>query len=209
MKFTINSATFCRMASIPAFFEPGTDPEIQQQLSCVRLENNKGKVIAIATNQKIAAIEYLGTTNESDGSVHVTIDPVLINQLKKEIPFNSFIEVVFVPEILTASVKTMLGFSYQGNASVGIPDQSILKNWRTWFPVPSKNSKGAMYWNVDHINVLAKSSPSGKIIFPENINTDIPIIIRDVEFAQWVGCFMAKVSPIEQPPIPATIPEWM
>jgi hypothetical protein len=211
MKFTITCAAFCRLAGIPAFFEPKTDEEIKKQLSCVRLENKSGNVFGIATNQKVAAVEWLGKTTEKDGAVHIALNPDLIKQCTQEAAFDSFLEIIYIPEILQAGAKTMLGFVLQGNAAaVGVPEHSPLAQWRDWIPqkMPTK-SKGAMYWNVDHIATLAAAAPTGKIVFPEFIDVDQPLIIRDVDAPEWFGMFIAKPAPSDTVPPPAGVPEWV
>ena len=210
MKFTITCTAFCRLAGIPAFFEPKTDEEIKKQLSCVRLENYKGQIFGVSTNQKVAAVERLGTTTERDGAVHIALNPALVKQCNDEIAYDSFLEIIYVPEILTASAKTMLGFVLPGNAAaIGLPEHSVLSHWRSWVPpAPAKKSKGAMYWNADHVAALAQASPSGQIVFPELIDVDQPVIIRDCSTPDWFGMFIAKPAPSDPTPQPATAPDW-
>lgn len=208
MKFTISCATFARLASITEFFDPATDQEIVDHLSCVRLEAIGGHVLGIVTNHKIAVIEYLGPTNEPDAVAHIKADPVLINQCRTEAAFDSFLEIVYVPEILLATVKTMMGYSYQGNAAIeGMPEMSPMKNWRKWFPdeMPKK-SKGFLYFNIDYISMLVKSSPSAGVVFPEHIDTDVPVVLRDRDNPNWCGLFFPKAT---APLQPATIPQWV
>ncbi len=208
MKFTINCATFVRLASITAFFEPTTDEEIKAQLMCVRLENIKSNMFAVATNQKVAAVEYIGRTDQPDGVAHVVIDSKLVEQCRNEIPYDSFLEVITIPEIALASAKTMLGFAYQGNACI-FPDNSIMNKWRGWATREIiKKNKGAMYLNVDHISALVAASPSGKIVFPEFIDVDKPVVLRDVKNPAWVGLFVGKPNPLDPPAAPAMLPEW-
>ena len=213
MKFTIKCSVFNRLAAIPTFFEPTTPEEIRQQLTCVRLENFNGKSFAIATNQKIAAVEYLGLTNEQNGIAHVIIDPVLIEQCKKEIPFDSYLEIVTIPEIAFATAKTMFGYVYKNEATKDNPcswlDENIMDEWRTWIPDgPVKENTGPMYMNLDHVQALAQSSPSGKIVFPLFIDIKKPVVLRDREFSEWVGLFMPNPGVNEPDAKAAEVPEW-
>lgn len=208
MKFTISCETFCRLASVPTYFEPHTKPELFKQIECVRIENYKGCVFAISTNVQIAAIEFIGNTTEPDGAVHVVIDPVLVKQCESERAYGSFLEIVSIPEIATASAKTMLGFVYNGNACIW-PATTVMDNWREWGPdkTPTK-AKGALYLETQHIETLFKASPSGRIVFPEHIDVNVPTILRDYKNPNWVGLFFGKPQANENPAIAATLPEW-
>ena len=207
MKFTISCATFARLASVAAFIEPDVDEEIRRYLSCVRIENRNRQAYAIATNLKVASIEYLGPTTEQDSAVHVMLNERLVQQAVSETPFNSIMEVVSIPEIAVASVSTMLGYAHQGNVGV-FPDKSPLDVWRQWAAPPAPASKGAMFWTVDHIETLVKASPSGKVVFPSFINVDQPVVLRDALNPNWVGLFLGKPSPLEPAVVPATLPAW-
>lgn len=208
MKFTIPCETFTRLAAIPSFFPLDVDEEHRADLRCVRVENVKGHRIAIAANKKIAAIEYLGVTTEADGVAHIVIDPLLIEQCKTEAKFNGFLEVLLIPEIATATARTMLGYSYKGNACI-YPQDSVMNGWRGWGPpMPVKKSKGALFLNLGYIELLNKSSPSGKIIFPEFIDVDMPAVLRDRENANWVGLFFPAPPQIEPAATPAILPQW-
>lgn len=211
MKFTITCKAFARLAGIPSFFEPRTDEEIKKQLSCIRIENCGGKVFAIATNQKVMAVELIGMTNEADCVAHITVDPELVKQCVNESLYDSFLEITYVPEILLATIKSMLGYTYLGNAAInGVPEQSALSQWRKWLPPASaRSNKGPMYWGLDHIETLVKTSPSGKIVFPEFIDIDKPIIIRDTDNDNWFGVFIARPAPSQLTPEPAELPEWV
>lgn len=208
MKFTVKCATFCRLAGILNYFDPSVDPEIKQHLSCVRLENKNGKAFIISSNQKIAAVEYIGDTTESDGYADVCIDPILVKQCESETVFNSSLEITTVPQLKMGSAKTMCGFVYSGNACI-YNENSILDKWRTWIPkAPLKKSEGALYLNLNYVQSLLLSSPSGKVIFPSHIDTNQPIVLRDRESENWVGLLMGKPHPSESQAIPATLPKW-
>lgn len=208
MKFIIKCETFARLATVPAFIEPNTPEEIKAQLSCVRIENIQGNIYAIATNQKIAVVEHIGMTTEPDGVAHVVIDNKLVEQCRNETPYDSSLEIITVPEIALASAKTLFGYSYTGNACI-FPDQPILDTWRTWAARDAaKKSKGAMYWNVDHIASLVASCPSGKVVFPEFIDVDKPVILRDIKSDRWIGLFVGKPAPLDPLVEPATLPPW-
>lgn len=208
MKFIISCNTFFRLASITQFFQPSTPDEIVQKLRCVRVEHRKGKTFAIATNYKIAAVEYIGETTEPDGFAHIIADKTLIDQCKNESPFASMLEIITIPEIATASAKTMLGFIYQGNACI-FPDNTPMDDWLSWADTKTvTKNNGAMFWNLDYILPLFEASPSGKIVFPAFIDVDVPVVLRDRKHDNWVGLFMPKPAPADGVAEPAVLPIW-
>lgn len=208
MKFTIPCETFCRMANILSFFEPRTTDETRHQIECVRIEHYKGKIFTIATNQQIAAMEYVGETSEPDGVAHVANDSDLIRQCETEKMYKSFLEIVTIPEIALGTAKTMMGYTHPKNACIW-PDITVMDKWREWASetAPTK-SKGALYMETAHMITLFNASPSGCIVFPEIIDVNVPVVLRDKKNANWVGLFLGKPLPTEQKAQPATLPEW-
>lgn len=208
MKFTIPCETFYRLSRIISYFQEDTNYEIKQKINTIRLENYKGNLIAIATNQKIAAIEYISPTDQPDGILHVNPHQSLINISKEEKLYNSFIEFVLIPEIHMASAKTMLGFQFQGNAYHFLKD-TPLDDWRSWVSEETpKTNNSAMYWDLNHLILLNESSPSGRIIFPKIIDIDIPVVLRDANNPNWVGLFVGKTTPSENKKTITTLPKW-
>lgn len=205
MKFNISCDVYYRLSQILSYIEPDTDEQLLKQINCIRLENINGKTIAIATNKKVAAIELCGNTNEPNGVFHLVVDEQLVNLCKKEKAFNSVLEIVHIPEIGAASVKSMLGFQYQGNPSVYLTE-TPLDDWRRWaFNKSAVVSYCAYQLDINHMLALNASSLSGIIIFPEIIDSNIPTILRDRDNPNWVGLFYGR------PPIvntPAILPEW-
>lgn len=208
MKFNIPCETFTRLAQIPSFFTPSVDEETRQQLRCVRIENVKGHRIAIVANQKIAAIEYLGPTTDQDGVAHVMLDPMLLDVCKKESKFNSWLEINLIPEIATGIAQTMLGYTHKGNACM-FPVNSVMNGWREWGPLkPVTKTTGPLFLNLDYIELLNKTSPSGKIVFAEHIDVSQPTVIRDRENECWVGLFFPAPPLTEPGAIAAILPNW-
>jgi len=210
MKFIVKCETFARLSTICQFFEPSIEHEIKDQLNVLRLENFNGKSYAIATNQKIAAVEYLGPTNEPNGCAHVILDSVMIEKAKEESAYGSFFEVSTIPEIAAGAVKSMLGWAYPGNPCRWF-DKTAMNDWRKWVNEKPVKTKGAMYWDLSHLQTLLQSSPSGKIIFPEMIDVDYPILIRDRMNDNWFGLFVAKPTEADaalNPVKAATLPIW-
>lgn len=209
MQFQIKCATFVRLASICNFFESHISEETKQKCNTLRLEISKGKVFAIATNVKIAAIEWIGNTTEKDGVAHIILDPAIVNQCKAEAWFDGVLTINTIPEIAIANASTSSGWVYPTNACYWF-DETPLDKWREWAPEKmATKSSGIMWWNLFYVEALLASAFSGKIVFPEFINTKEPIVLRDRDNPNWVGLFLADPTPYEQRVTePATLPEW-
>lgn len=211
MQFHIKCSTFVRLASICSFFEPTTLEEFRKQLTTVRLEARGGKIFAIATNQKVAAIEFIAfDPTGQNGVAHIVLDPKIINQCKAESFMNGTLSINTIPEIATAMASTTSGWTYQGNACHWF-EKTILDEWRKWAPdkMPSK-SEHIMMWNLYHIQALLEASPSGKVLFPEFIDARKPIVLRDQNDPNWVGLFVPKMTNnnSDMPKVGAELPEW-
>lgn len=208
MKFDIKCATFVRLASICNFFEPTTPQEIRDKIRTVRLEAVNGNMLAIACNQKIAAIELIGRAPSNQNDVaHVILDPAIINQCKAESFMDGVLTINTIPEIATGMAQTSSGWSFPGNACYWF-DETPLNDWRKWAPdTIAEESKYVMYWNLYHVQALMESSPSGKVIFPEFIDTMQPIVLRDYNNPNWVGLFIPRKEESPQK-IPAQLPDW-
>lgn len=210
MKFEIKCATFARLAAICGFFESHTPQEIKEKCSTVRLEIANGKVFAIATNVKIAAIELVGNAPlDHVGVAHVIVDQTIIDQCKAESWFDGVLTIQTVPEIAIATATTTSGWAYKGNACHWF-DETPLDNWRAWAPEKmATKSTGAMWWNLFYVEALLQSAVSGKVVFPEFIDVKEPVVLRDRDNPNWVGLFLADPTPYEQKITePARLPEW-
>ena len=207
MNLSIDCSTFVRLASICDYFEPDLPLEIKDKINTIRIMVNNSKIIALVTNQKIAAVEYLGSTTKPDCHFDLVLCPKLIEQAKSEMPYDSKLNYEIIPEIAMATVSTTFGYVHDDNACYWF-DNSPLDKWRNWVPqyiIPV--NKGAMVWDVFHIESLVKSSPSGEVVFPEQIDSTGPVCIRDVKNSNWMGVFIPKSE--TNPNISATIPVWL
>lgn len=209
MRFEIKCATFARLASVCSFFEPSTEEELKQQINTVRLEKVNGRTIAIATNQKIAAIEMLPQYEPGEHAkvIHVALDPVLINQCKMEAFLDGSLIIDVIPEIATAMARTSSGWTYPGNACIW-PVETVMDDWREWATEPAKKSNGIMMWHLSRIQSLFEASPTGQIYFPRHIDTSQAIVLCDKNNPNWIGLFRADPSNTEKQEVPATLPEW-
>lgn len=215
MNFEISAEIFMRLAKIPALIPqrvlniPSEDAE---SIKCVRLEYRSGNYYAIATNRKICAVYYLGTTAEADAVAHITIDPALVAQCEVEKQFGGKLQIVSIPEMQIVTLKTLFGWNYPGNAGVFPPPQGRLNEWMTWVPKTDvKASVGAMSWSADNVSALVEASPSGRVAFPEFIDAMQPVIMRDIIDPNWFGVFMTNVVDENEQVTtidPARIPAW-
>jgi len=215
MNFEISAETFVRLACVPRLIPKRVLDAIPDEdlkaIKCVRLEYRNGHYYAISTNKKTATIYYLGTTTNANAVVHVVVDDKLVKQCETEKPFNSVLSIISIPELQMTSIKTTLGYAFPGNAAI-YPKRTPMDDWPNWVPKqPATASVGAMQWALDTLIALNKSSPSGKMIFPEFINAMEPVMIRDSEDANWLGVFMVNVID-ERDMVKmvdgATLPDW-
>lgn len=203
--YTISCATLSRLSKIPSYFGPSVPEHTKPLINTVRLENKGGKSYAVATNQKIAAVEYLGPTPHPDSFCHLKLPIPRIDELARN---NETATIMTIPQIAVSTLTTTGGFALN-DVSYWF-DETPLDSWRTWFnPNIYKNSQGAMYWDLFHLELLFQSSPSGKVIFPEFIQADKPVLLTDRENDKWLGAFIPNVYPTEKAVKPSKLPEWM
>lgn len=211
MNFEISCEIYVRLAGITRRMPDNVDDNERLLLRCVRLERKDGHNYAIASNRKIAAIYHLGESSEADGVAHLIVNVDLVRQCEMEKPFNSVLSVTVIPELQMASAKTMLGYNYPGNAAI-FPAVTPLTDWRSWAPdKPVTATVGAMSWKMEHMEALNSASPSGEIAFPEFIDANKPVVLRDIKSPDWVGLFMpnrvddaGNVYTVD----PAELPKW-
>jgi hypothetical protein len=205
MRFTIPCKTFARLAIIPYDFTEDVTDEAKAKLRCVRLEHYKGNTFAIAANQKIAAIELIGKTNEPDGAAHVVIDSPLIDACNTAL---DILEVVSIPEFKIGTAKTLYGYQHVGNACI-YPETTIMDDWRKWGPSkPAKKSNGVLFLNLNYIETLNQSSPSGRLMFPEFIDVSQTLVLRDADDPHWVGLLTPRPASGKGEAIGAVLPDW-
>lgn len=194
--FTIRCDTFARLSTI-------LDGEIEPLFNCIRLDNGQ----AVATNRMLMAIENIGGPS---GIVHIIADPALIAQCVTEAKFDSRLTITVVEELKFATAKTTLGYIHPGNCSYWPEAVTPFDRWRDVVmqaKEPALASKGGMFWDAASMSRLASSSPSGRVVFEQNIDTSRPALIRDVTDYDWLGVFTPFSA--KDNFVPATIPTWM
>lgn len=211
--FTLNCATFVRMASIIEGYEP---TEIDRaELMSVAVLFRGGKVFAAASNSKIFAVEFIGTIDAPDDIVRIIPDAKLVEQCRTETAFNSVLTVETNDMLKFATAKTSLGYNHPTNAALwdchpGDKIDYLLNMMRGFKTV--KKSKNAMHWYADGLRGLFNAAPSGRVLFPEHFDASEAVILRDPVDPNWCGLFLPTIRDSDKPSMTmdaATLPDWI
>lgn len=162
----------------------------------------------VAGDRSFIAVEHFGW---AEGVCHIIPDAALIAQCAVEAMHGGRITLVVNEMLQFATAKTTFGYQSVGNL---LYLGQIDPDWNRWRDVVKKTvgtpkPRGAMYWNIEGIQRLIESSPSGGVVFEENIDCDrnAPILIRDVTDYNWLGCFHPSAK--SQTYVGATVPSWI
>jgi hypothetical protein len=186
MKTTINAIILQRFSHLPF----------------IKIEITNGRGYLIGTDETVACVEYLGEVNNADDSCYIKVDD---KKIETEVNFGGTFTFETIPDLAMGSVTTTSG--QDCSEFIIWPDESPLKNWKKWFTI-SNESHGFIYCDLMRLVTLWEISPSGEIVFPEVINSDEPVIIRDINDPNWIGVFM-PVTDSRDIMKPATLPEWL
>jgi len=204
--FTIKCETFVRLANVCSFFSPLIDEETKNIINVIRLENTNGNLIAIVTNKAVACIERIGETKLPNGHCDVKLEPDLLVKLKQESLYGSTLTITTIPELATSNAMTSMGM--QLPSCCAWHTDSPLNKWRDWGVENPVQSVGSMYWDVDEVEILLRASPTGKVVFPEFIDVDKPVTLRDRYSPDWVGLFIPKPNVGDIVKQKAELPSW-
>jgi hypothetical protein len=203
MDITISCELYSRMIEIPKRL---AEDDKRRYFECLYIERKNKRLYVIATNVKIAAVQYLGASDGPDECTAICVNDGLIEACDKETPFDSKLSIVSNPILKFTAIKSSFGYQFPGNAWVELPDPNEFTTWREWFPEKvATASSGVMYWNTWQIEALLLASTSGGVTFPEFIDTSIPIVIRDDNDPHWIGVFMNN----QTKKAAATVPDWI
>lgn len=175
---------------------PRPGVEISPIFYYLRIENG----LVIATDRKFMAIEHVGGNS---GVIHMQLTPTLLAQCKVEAPLSSKLTL----DPTTGTVRTTMGYAET------VPVYAAPCDFDRWRGIVAdaarecKASVGAMFWSLDDVARLASTSPSGQVVFPKFIDTGRPMLLRDVNSADWLGVFH-PVSNEGLMHAPATLPSW-
>lgn len=210
--FFITCDTYTRLAGIVEGYEP---PRDRQSLRSVYIERRGGHAFAISSCSTLLVGEYIGHSEQEDGSVNLSLDPALIAQCRTEVAFKSGLFVNVNPMLKFATAKTSLGYVHPQNAAIWDFGHNWAANWRKALPKEEvKKSKGFMHWYAAKVAALASSSPSGRVVFPERIDATASTIIRDAVNPNWFGLFMPRMDERDIPKFdmtgiePGELPKW-
>lgn len=206
MQFKLPCETYIRLHNAA---KPSSEDK-PKHLYTLLLENHDGILVAVATNNKILAVEKIGSTDQPNGSVNIIFDPMLLHQCSIEPDGELTIFVIDNAIMQHASVKTSGGYVYPGNIAMF----GEFKEWSTWrsiFPDQLPNTSfGFMYLQGELMANLAASAPSGSFVFPEHIDTRQPVLVNDPIDRSWIGLFMAICDDVRNMNYePAEYPRWL
>lgn len=200
--FTIPSESLSRFCRILDFFDQDIPEETKRLLKTVRVENANGKTYLIATNQKVAAVEYINDTTEQDSFTHLRYDESLMNLLRD----SRRIDLLSISELALSSIKTD-NLQSLNDCCIWLL-QTPLNQWRDWFINPSTDSESFMCVDVLHLETLVKSAPSNSVVFPKHINAKKPVLLRDVKNPRWAGSFLPQPD-VGVTVLDSRLPEWL
>jgi hypothetical protein len=197
--FYISAETFVRLSGVA--LQPDDKPNTQYQLACVRIEQQGGVAIALASYTKMFVGECLQESGE-DGVVNVTIHPELLAIAKAEAEQSGKLHIQQAPG-WTIARGVVTGRMFPLNAEV--PGE--WPDWRGLIPtvMPSK-SNGAFVFSGYHISRMGASAPSGSFVLPRHVDHEQPVLVRDSVDPNWFGLFLVGTK---EKHAPAEVPEWL
>lgn len=210
MQFRIPCETFARLSNVCNYLKP----DEKRPLNVMFLDYTGGNFYAVVSNSIIAAVQYLGKTDQPDFCRAVILDPQIINQCRIEADLDGelIIDTMDIGGVPFGTAITTFGYKYPSNALFTPPNKMWERPWNDWrklFPddVPIR-SKGFLFMDTEQLTNLGKSSPSGRFVFPAFIDVNKPVMVRDVIDPDWVGLFLPRDNSQKNLQA-ATRPEWL
>lgn len=189
MKISISCETFGRLAELA---KRSNNPRYPW-LNSVAFQVQNGILVAITSDARFCAIEFLGKVAEPDCFFQVGLTDAILNQAATEKQFGGTFSIEFWPDHRHVALSSLFGFNAPGNVGIFPIEEIPLKKWRDWVPekLPTK-SVGNMFVEVDALVNLARCAPSGAIVFPRNIDVESPVCVIDALNPNWLGIFYPK-----------------
>lgn len=185
MQISLSGDIIRRFVRLNSILPRGED---RSWLKSIFIEVRGGYLRVGATNALFAALELVGHVDTDDGFAIIRHDafPPIIDP---ELPYT----ISDLPALKWASVNAD-GWTAPGDAAVRDPEAvGILSGWRNWFPREvATTANKPMLVDVDGLQGLVQSSPSGRVVFPLVVDSERPVIIRDATSANWVGLFYSR-----------------
>lgn len=180
--------------------EPSDDP-----MQCLRLDNG----LVIVTDRKFMAVEYIGGW---EGVFYIRADRNLIDQCRTEAQWSSTVEFTPVPSVSYTTALSTMGWKCGDNLGVFPTAPTDFDMWRERILAPAmeplEQSVGPVVFDAVGLSRLALSSPSGGIALELNSDPQRrPTVVRDIDSADWVGFFMARLVD-GRAHSAATVPGW-
>lgn len=201
MKVSVRAETLQRFTTLYKSLEPNAKDEIK----CLRLELSTGKIVLVGSNQYVACAELVGESTQADEVCYIKLDNESIKAINNEVEIGGFFNIETIPELAISTVTN--SENRQCNNFIIWSKNHMYDQWRKWFST-SDESKGFMYCTLYQVQTLFETSPTGEVVFPEHLNNDEPVIIRDVNSDKWVGTFIPTYDG-RKVLKPAKLPEWL
>lgn len=203
MEFSINADIFLRLSH--AALQPDeTHSKYDNVLRAVRIEYRDGVGVAIATCGQILVAECLDECGEN-GEINVVINSHLLEIAAAERNASGRLIITQAPGWSVAR-----GIETNRMCPVNAELVGEWPDWRDLVPkeLPSKFNASFML-EAGLLARMARTSPSGVILFPKFADKEQPIVLRDKIDPNWFGLiFIDKDGCVDMPPV-ATIPEWV
>ena len=174
-------------------------------LPMLKIEISEQHTYLIGSNNTVACVQYLGDTNQADDSCYINVTDSFKEIINNESKIDGSLTFETIPDLAMGSIVDTIGQVYTDY--ICWPDESVLDNWYNWFEL-STEQNGFLYFDMLDIQTLWQVSPTGELVFPEVINSDKPVIVRDVNNDNWIGTFIPAIEG-KRVLKPATLPEWL
>jgi len=172
----------------------------------LRLDNGR----VVASNRKLMVIERV---ESFEGAYHINVPEALANQCREEAKYNSVLDITPNPVLKYTTARTTLGFDVSENIGVWSDHPTAYDDWheRIIEPLrqPVQEPSGTMIWIADDIELLARTSPSGVVVFERMIAADTrPVLMRDLNDDGWCAVTMMTLND-DVTRAPAALPGWL
>lgn len=195
--------TIARLSHLlPRYTGEQTDPIFDT----FRLDNGR----VIVTDRTFMAVENVGGW---EGVHHINLSDADIEQCRTESQWSAHLDVVPTPALQFTTAKTTLGYSPSGNIGVYPAGVTDFDKWHDVTAAlcvePAAVARGAMVWRVNELTVLARTAPSGVVVFEQIVDVETrPALVRDVNSADWCGFFWGRLNDGIHHPA-ASLPGWL
>lgn len=180
--------------------EPSDNP-----MNCFRLDNG----MVMTTNRKFMAVEWIGGWQ---GVFYVRADRTMIDQCRTEAQWSSTVQFSAVEQLKWTAAISSMGWKSTDNLGVWPSEATDYDLWRERILKPCieplQQSSGPVVFDAEGLHRLALCSPSGGIALEQHsAPAQRATVVRDIDSADWVGFFIARLSDGRQHSA-AVVPGW-